>query len=882
MWRWADEQGEQRLVAAEELRTAIANGVLPSSTLVWREGMSAWLPASAVPEFAPQGGSGEESRTAEKPSEATNASSTPTNAAAVGPARSTLQGLAAREMFAKVKGEEKDPSKEKRTPSVAPPRPATSGAKPPLVKTLRQPYGPPIPAAPRLPSEAAPKAAVAPRPLGARTPGPAAVARPAPPVQLPKAAPAVRPPSTSAIDKDWSITDDETTNVPGKTATTTARPEPPVETPARDAPAPSPPAPAQPSRGSVVRTSPPPSPHAERRPTEETTESTTFQFAKNTLSLRAVKPPVMDEGESDENAPPPQATANAPRNEPPPGLMESYAKQPVKTYTNSGDDPPPTAPSADLGLSTEDLVPAFAGSTVRLPALPESALLPAPPKMREPTATTMLPMEFQEDAPAKDASKQPHEVSRTIRLAADFLSRVLSPGRGTKTAVIDPDDNEVRNALMQMKPPPLPPPASAFPGGKESGQFVQLPPGTPHAATSLAMRAVKPPTQEAPPQLPLNALLMSGGLLITMVIGAFFVGRCSVKPSASNTSTARAGIGGIARALQDKLPGPPKPCWVVKQSTRWAPIVSKSVPFEMLALVSGKIAIGYAKNEDEAVGLEVTPTTGQVDEDYVDKAKSEIARVTPLAKGFFISTAEPPGSLKSLIPVNVEKPFYLGISDKHVAWADQPSGAANRLWALSDDEVPGGIHVLSLGDRGVLAALRVGSSRQRKVFAGLVGADRKPITNLVNVVGSGGLAGEPMVGSNGREVAVVFGDQASEQGAWKVRIGHAPMGKIPGTTTVFEAPAGGPGGNADYPSIGGLSDGRWVLVWTEGPPSTKVVRAQTFAPSFTPLGDPIVLSPPAGNYGSSMVGVIGNHVTVVFVAKGRSNNELWGSVLQCG
>jgi hypothetical protein len=868
MWRWADEQGEQRLVSAEELRTAIASGVLPLSTLVWREGMDAWVAAASVPEFASAVASGNESRTADvSPGEIT-ADGSGANPAQVGPSKSTLQGMHAREIHAAVtKGEEKPaPQAEKRTPSVAPPRPAASPAKPPLVKTLRPNYGPAVPAAPRLPAEVAPKAAIGPRPgLG---PKPAAAAPVA--ARTPAAAPAARAPSTSAIDKDWSIADDETTNVPGKTTTSASRPEPPPESPAAEVPNPQAvPAQTQPSRGSVIRSTPPPSPHAERRPSAETTESTTFQFAKNTLSLRALKPPVGASGGAREEAEDP---GNVPdpteRIEVPAGLGKSFGKQPGRTR-GAVDDPPPTAPSADLGLNLDDGIPAYAQTTTRLDSLP------VPPKMREPTATTMLPIDYQQDEGQTDEEKALHQVSRTIRLSADFLSQVKPGASGSATKRVDPTDPEVRNAMLQMKPPPLPPPQDP------NQPFVRLQPGQPHAATSLALRAVQPPG-EAPPQLPLNALLLSGAMLITMVIGAFFVGRCSVKPAANNVHGARTGFANAVRFVEQNLPKPPKPCWVVKQPARWAPVVSKNVPFELLVKSSGKIAIGYAKSDDEAVGIEVTPMTGQVEEDYVDKASSDIARVTPLAKGFFISTVEPAGSLKSLIPVLAEKPFYLGISEKHVAWADQPSGAANRIWPISDEDTSGGIHLLSLGNQGVVAALRAGSSRQKKAYVGLLGADRKPITNLVNVAGSGGLAGEPMVGANGREIAVVFADQAGEQSPWKMRLGHAPIGKIPASAAAFETPAGGPGGDANYPSIGGLGDGRWVLVWTEGSSSTKSVRAQTLGANFAPVGDPIVLSPPSGNYSTSMIGVVNSLVTVVFVQKGKSNNELWGAVLQCG
>jgi hypothetical protein len=484
--------------------------------------------------------------------------------------------------------------------------------------------------------------------------------------------------------------------------------------------------------------------------------------------------------------------------------------------------------------------------------------------MRETTLTAMLPMDFQDNIGTDDDGKRPHEVSRTIVLGSDFLNKVRpSPSPSApKAARPEPTDNAPPGGFMQMKPPPLPP---------QSAQ-----------TTGPSLRAVQAPNAPPQPNLPINALLISGGMLITMIIGSFFVGRCSVKPATNNARNAQVGLSNAARVFQDKLPKPPKPCWVVKQPSRWAPVVSKDIPFELLTLASGKVAIGYAKNGDEAVGIEVTPTTGVVDEDYVDKARSEIARVTPTGKGFFISTVEPSGSLKSLIPVNSEKPFYLGISDKHLAWSDQPSGVATRVWPINDDDTSGGVHVLSTGKRGILVALRTGSSRQKGVFAGLLGPDHKPLTNLVQVAGSGGDTGEPMMGSNGREIAIVFGDQASDRGPWKLRIGHAAIGKIPGTTTMFEAPAGGPGGDANYPAITGLPDGRWVLTWTEGSYSSKVVRAQTFSANFAPVGDPIVLSPPSGNYGPSMVGVVGNYVTIVFLQKGRSNNELWGSVLQCG
>lgn len=50
-WRWVDASGGRHVWQTETLRSALASGELPLSTLVWCEGMTDWLPASQVPEL---------------------------------------------------------------------------------------------------------------------------------------------------------------------------------------------------------------------------------------------------------------------------------------------------------------------------------------------------------------------------------------------------------------------------------------------------------------------------------------------------------------------------------------------------------------------------------------------------------------------------------------------------------------------------------------------------------------------------------------------------------------------------------------------------------------------------------------------------------------
>jgi hypothetical protein len=52
MWRWADPQGQQRRVRLDELRAALAGGVIAPNTPVWKPGWREWQPAHEVPELA--------------------------------------------------------------------------------------------------------------------------------------------------------------------------------------------------------------------------------------------------------------------------------------------------------------------------------------------------------------------------------------------------------------------------------------------------------------------------------------------------------------------------------------------------------------------------------------------------------------------------------------------------------------------------------------------------------------------------------------------------------------------------------------------------------------------------------------------------------------
>jgi GYF domain 2 len=383
-------------------------------------------------------------------------------------------------------------------------------------------------------------------------------------------------------------------------------------------------------------------------------------------------------------------------------------------------------------------------------------------------------------------------------------------------------------------------------------------------------------------QVPVSSLLGAGSALIFMVVASFVVGRCSVgSVRTASLETARSALGAAQDVTRSAMPSPPKPCWVARQPRRWAPLVAKNIPFDVAATRSGTLMVGYARSATEAVGIEVNPATGEFNERFSQKEAAEIASITPGESGQLAVVTQKEGTtIRSLVSVPGKAPFVVGLAGGAVVSAERADAETTQLWSVPGDEPLEAPRALVAGAEGYAIAFR----RERSVWLGWLGADRKPSSELKVVNGSGGSIGKPSMSWNGREVAVVFADRPTGSAPWEVRAGRAAAGKAPASTQVIPLPSGGPGGDAFAPAIAGLDEGRWLLVWTEGPAGSRAMRAQTLASDFMPVGDPIALSPPAGNFGQGIIGVSpkSGYVGVVFLSRPDASYELWGIVLQCG
>ena len=899
-WRWTDDHGVQRLVGTDELRAALTSALLPPTTLVWREGMREWAVASTMPELA------------DAVAQAPKGQTTKSRASLVGVLEALAEEATAHAALparpkATPAGPLKLPSapaKRPRAPGILPrearhtliggvtsePQKATSQSAPIMV---------PSPSALRVTVTQIPRQGTTPARFDAleipRAPGLPQTA------EKPRAAPQ-RKMTTRELDAEWSSS-------PGEIADEDAT-QPQLARPTREYSA---------DRGAML-TALAAVASEEAKPVAEKTIAALKPAGGATGSLGAGLAPRPSGPTITAPAKSAAAPARPAIHRPPVSTRPPALKVPSQLPPAMPGAKPfvfPAAPRTPTPLGGIAITPrAIAASAAREQeaaaiADPRTEELDAPAAAMPAVAPlAALPLDLVSPEPAApEASRSSYPPPGAGRISPPPIPRgvtitttaVFPPGlkdalseqlaaRATHPSY-PPLAPEPRPPMPSRPPPPSIDPAQAAPRpAPAESTHAPLPPrAAPRSAAAIAAerapvaraRAEAPPPSTSslngPVAVPVGSLYGAGGALIAMVVTAFFAGRCSAQPQ--QPQLARPALQAVPALARAAIPPPPKACWVTRQPVMWAPKASKSIPFEVTATTEGALAIGYARDANEAVGIVVSPSTGEVKAKFAKQSEEEIDRVTPSSSAEFrLVTSAKEGAVSSVIPVAAATPFVVGVHNGSLVTADREGSATSPLWPLAGSEAPSAARVQIADSSGYALVFR----REGAIWSGWIGPDRAPVGELVKVAGSGGQVGKPNIGWNHRELALIFADKPAGSDHYEIRVAHAKTGSIPSVTSVIPLPRGGPGGDAFAPDIAGLPDGRWVMVWTEGAAGSRAIRAQTFDHDFTPLGDPIALSPPAGNFGQGMLGVVSGYAAAVFLSKGASSYELWGSVLQCG
>ena len=327
-------------------------------------------------------------------------------------------------------------------------------------------------------------------------------------------------------------------------------------------------------------------------------------------------------------------------------------------------------------------------------------------------------------------------------------------------------------------------------------------------------------------------------------------------------------------------------CRTTKEAVRVAGKASKDVPLELAVSSSGDRArLGFATETGAAEGLSIDLGSFKVSTEFSAPAKVKVRAVVPLGaddkSGYVVNTDGPTDKLLSWRTLSGDSSLVIGWADGAIAVASKPTDTPVALWRLEGNEVPDAIRAARAGDVGHAIVFR----RHGEIFGGTIDADRKPRGNLVKIVGAGAPAGSPIgaptIASNGHAVAVTFADRASSADPWGIRIGSAPLGSFPTQTYAFGVPAGGAGRAAIAPTLAGLSDGRWLLVWTEGSGGDHDVRGQTLDAELRPTGSPFTVSHEGGNAGQAAAALSGGRGIVSYLTLTDQGYEVWGAAVDC-
>lgn len=455
------------------------------------------------------------------------------------------------------------------------------------------------------------------------------------------------------------------------------------------------------------------------------------------------------------------------------------------------------------------------------------------------------------------------------------------------TRQFDKDVLEGQRSAGGEVSPSTPPPDSGMRPTQERERDSSMPPGARSASdgdgedsdAGSVLAARRAAVRRDAVEVPLSSLVAASAVWIVGLVAFFFAGRMTGHQSAARLAPAKHGVGTsylVYGATRPAAPQPSelKPCWVTRQPTRWLPSASRSIPFDMRA-GADSMELGLAIDEHEALGLVIDPRSGKFEEKLRKRSDKEVVRVMPMGQneGFLVS--EEGG--RTILPVGTSPRLFVVLGKDAIGASDSVDGEPTTIWPLEGDDTTTAESVLQAGPQ-----FHFVMRRGRDVRAGWFGADKTAATPLGTVAGSGGRGGKPKSGYNGKEVAITFADKPDDDTPWQIRLARAPVGAVPESSEVVKLPEGGPGGDSIAPDIVGFDDGRWLLMWTEGEAGQRAIRAQTFSPGLEPIGDPIALSPPAGNFGQAVLGSVGGYTTVVFLQRGDEDYELWGAVLQCG
>jgi hypothetical protein len=342
-------------------------------------------------------------------------------------------------------------------------------------------------------------------------------------------------------------------------------------------------------------------------------------------------------------------------------------------------------------------------------------------------------------------------------------------------------------------------------------------------------------------------------------------------------------------------PGPPPalgPCAVAGVATAIAPSAIVAAGVEVRPF-GGDVAVGFARNDHEAVGVRLSPTSLAATFTARSRSKDPIRRVRPIAtaKGSLVLAVDAdrkgdPLTGRRTLPI--DPPLQVGASGTNLVWSRPGGRASGTLWPISapisaDEDVDAlrGATEGAPGDTTTVIAFRRGGALWLGTATGYKAL--APRGDLARVDGLGSTIGSPAVALNDGVALAAWADRASSGDSWRLRWVRFKAGDPPGAARTFTPPASVQNGPAMSPGLAAVPGGRFLLVWTEGSASFHHVRALTLSEDGAPVGPPLEISADGANAGEGQAAVgAGGRGLVAFLESQDGGYRIAATPIACG
>jgi len=335
------------------------------------------------------------------------------------------------------------------------------------------------------------------------------------------------------------------------------------------------------------------------------------------------------------------------------------------------------------------------------------------------------------------------------------------------------------------------------------------------------------------------------------------------EPTTTGTSSAPCAIGGGPHVI--------------------APKAQIRIGVEALAS-QNHLALGFVTGDKDGFAVALESSSLAALSTAKQHAHESIRRVVPVtAPGKAVALAadveRKTDKIQGARTVGGSVPFVLGSAEGKLAWGTHPSDAPHPLWPLEGDGSAEALRAVPFESGGFAVAFRQGAA----IYLGVLNADKTPNGALVRVAGLGPQIGSPALATSGKTALVAWADRASASDAWGVRFLEWKRGEPPGDARSFPIPPGGLGEQAMSPGLAGLSGGRFLLAWTEGPVASHQIRAETLGATGEVLGSPMTISAEGVNAGQGQVAVLpdGKGLVVYLASPAGSTAEVVATPIAC-